>query len=259
MIGIFDSGLGGLTVVRELLRRSPTTSFVYLGDTARVPYGNKSHDTICAYAIEDVSFLQAHGATDIVIACNTVSAHALSRLRETFPHLRFFDVITPAIEAAMQTSATRIGVIGTRATIGSDVYAKQILARDSRKNVFSVACPLFVPLVEEGWIKHVETKRIVRRYLASLRQHQIDTLILGCTHYPLLQSVIRSSLQKRVRIIDSPCALWDMVARTAPELLHADQPPTQEYYFTDLSDRGREMAHAWLRQPIVMQKADLTN
>lgn len=260
LIGIFDSGLGGLTVVRELLRRVPSASFLYLGDTARVPYGNKSPETICQYALQDVAFLIERGATDIVIACNTVSAYALPMLQQRYPEVRFFDVITPAVQAAVDLEGERIGVIGTRATIGSKIYETSIKQLDTGKEVLSVACPLFVPLVEEGWLKHVETRRIVRRYLAPLRQKQMDTLILGCTHYPLLQAIIRASVQKRVTIIDSPSAVWNAIEKIAPNLLIADQHNIrQEYFFTDLSDRTREIACSWLGMPVTLKSATLSS
>ena len=261
LIGIFDSGLGGLTIVRELLKRSPRTSFVYLGDTARVPYGNRSPATICQYAKEDVRFLLTLGVTDIVVACHTVSAHALSELCMSFPQVPFYDVIHPVVKEATMDGMQRIGVIGTRATIASGIYQREIQRVHPTQEVLSVACPLFVPLVEEGWIHQPETKKIVRRYLAPLKQKQIDTLILGCTHYPLLERVIKATLQKRVTLIHTPSALWNDVAERSPELfsMSDDNQFRQEYYFTDISDRTREMARAWLEQPILLKKAHVSN
>jgi len=268
MLGIFDSGIGGLTVVRALLRRYPQTPFVYLGDTARTPYGNKSPDMVRQYAIEDARFLLNQGATDIVIACNTASALALDNLRAAFsggtgpgyagPSVRFFDVITPAVSAVIASSWHKVGVIGTRATIGSDIYASRIAAAKPVVEVASVACPLFVPLVEEGWMRFPETKRIVRRYLAPLRQKQIDALILGCTHYPLLESVIRASLQKRVRIIDSPSVLLKQIEEQAPELLQKNGIDLQRYFFTDVSAHTDRVASRWLGKIIKGEKAELT-
>jgi len=283
MLGIFDSGIGGLTVIREILRRAPETSFVYLGDTARTPYGNKSADTIKQYAIEDAAFLLKQGATDIIVACNTASSLALEALKETYPNVRFFDVISPAIRAVVQSHAQKIGVIGTRATINSGTYENRLKEQysvipakagihpmdsslrwnDKKKSldVLSVACPLFVPLVEEGWTKKPETKRIVRTYLQPLRQKQIDALILGCTHYPLLQSVIRSALQKRVKIIDSPSALMDQIEKEAPELLNppltrgAGGVSVQKYYFTDVSAHTDAIASRWLGRAVKGEKA----
>ncbi len=258
-IGIFDSGLGGLTVVRELLRRAPHAPFLYLGDTARVPYGNRSAQTICQYALQDVAFLIKQGATDIVVACNTVSAHALPTLRATYPEVRFFDVISPAVKRVSQLAVKRVGVIGTRATIQSDIYRQHIQRLNAAQEVISVACPLFVPLVEEGWMKMPETKRIVRHYLAPLKQKQIEALILGCTHYPLLEKEIRTSVQKRVKIIDSASALWDELSEQAPELLSSSDDPSdsQVYFFTDLSDRTRDICQRWLGRTVELTLATL--
>lgn len=250
MLGLFDSGIGGLTVVKELLRRAPNASFVYLGDTARTPYGNKSAETITAYAIDDARFLMDRGATAIAIACNSVSAVALDALREAFPSVPFFDVITPAVEAAKAFAS--VGVIGTRATINSGVYEKRLTEARPDARVISTACPLFVPLVEEGWTDKPETKRIVRAYLQDIRQAQVDALILGCTHYPLLADVIRASLQRRVRIIDSPSALLD---RIEPE---EAEKAKQEYFFTDLSPLTDRLASAWLGRTVRGERAVFT-
>lgn len=244
MLGIFDSGIGGLTVIKELLRRHPDVGFAYLGDTARTPYGNKSPETIQRYALEDARFLINKGATTILVACNTVSAVAMDELRQTFPNTLFFDVITPTVHAS---TGKRIGVIGTRATIASGIYKQRLIERHVNCEVLSHACPLFVPLVEENWMRKSETKRIARTYLEPLRTQQIDTLILGCTHYPLLQNVIRASLQKRVNIIDSPSALMDAVERDAGyELIHG----AQEYFFTDPSTNVNTIATRWLGKEI---------
>jgi glutamate racemase len=260
MLGIFDSGIGGLTVVREILRRAPQTSFVYLGDTARAPYGNKSAETIGRYAVEDVAFLLAQGATDIVVACNTASSLALEALRQAYPQTRFFDVITPAVAALHELpQLKKIGVIGTRATIRSGTYEKRLKEslNNSSVQIFSVACPLFVPLVEENWLKRPETKRIARAYLQPLRQHQIDALVLGCTHYPLLEPVIRTSLQKRVQIIDSPSALVSQLEKEAPELLAVGHELRQEYFFTDTSPLTDQIAGRWLGRIIKSRHGEL--
>lgn len=259
MIGIFDSGIGGLTVVKELLQRAPRVAFAYLGDTARAPYGNKSADVIIQYATEDVAFLVGRGATDIIVACNTVSSVALDALRAAFPRVRFFDVISPAVEKARERAGDmqtlKIGVIGTRATIGSGVYEKQIKEWLPDAEVVSVACPLFVPLVEEDWVAQPETKRIVRRSLARIRQQRVDMLILGCTHYPLLLPAIRASLQRRVAIIDSPSAVLDHIAKNAPELLREEG--VQSYYFSDASPHTDRIATRWLGKTIHGERATL--
>jgi glutamate racemase len=258
MLGLFDSGVGGLTVVKELLKRSPNASFVYLGDTARAPYGNKSAETIKRYAIEDARFLIDHGATSIAVACNTASALALDALRTTYPSVRFFDVISPSIDATWRLRPKKVGVIGTRATIGSSVYERSLKTiSDGAIDIISAACPLFVPFVEENWIRKPETKRIAKTYLAKIRQKQVDALILGCTHYPLLQNVIRSSLQKRVRIVNAAAAILDRIAAEAPELMQDATSPSQTFYFTDATAQTQAIADRWLGKHVPCQTTEL--
>jgi glutamate racemase len=269
MLGLFDSGVGGLTVVKELLRRAPDASFVYLGDTARVPYGNKSAETITRYALEDTAFLVANGATAVAVACNTVSSVAMEALRNAFPQVRFFDVVEPAVDAAIKvvakrrTRQPRVGVIGTRATVQSGIYAKCLTERGPNFGVkdlvvVSQACPLFVPLVEENWMRRPETQRIARTYLSPLRQKQVDALILGCTHYPLLTPVIKASLQKAVTIVDSPKAILDVIEADAPELLEPSPAPRQEFFFTDVTPHVEALASRWLKRPVHGQVAVLS-
>jgi glutamate racemase len=253
MLGIFDSGIGGLTVVRELLKRRSDASFLYLGDTARTPYGNKSKETIARYAVEDARFLVSHGADTLVVACNSMSAYAMDALAAAFPSLRIFEVITPAVRRAAEVTHGRIGVIGTRATIGSGIYEQRLKESKPDASVISVACPLFVPLVEEGWLDTRETKQIARRYLASLKEKQIDTLILGCTHYPLLTPVIRQRVGRRVNIIDSASSVIDEIER------HADSIATgvQRYFFTDDNPRTADIARKWLGRDITCERAEV--
>lgn len=242
MIGIFDSGIGGLTVVKELRRQRPKVAFVYLGDTARMPYGNKNRETIVRYALQDARFLVSRGATSLVIACNSASAAAADRLREEYPGLPVFDVIAPAVHQARTQGFRRIGVIGTRATVASGAYERALRAEGIHE-VLLQACPLLVPLIEEGWLQKAETKRIVKGYLRSLRQAQVDALILGCTHYPLLAPVIRRFMGNRVRLIDPGVAVvQSLLASVGPSL--ADGPQT--YCLTDTSSRSSTIASAWL-------------
>ena len=203
MIGIFDSGIGGLTVVRAFVNELPGYDIVYFGDTARTPYGNKSPETVIRYAIENTEFLIQKGAKIIVMACNTASSLAFSQVAEEFD-VPVFEVVTPAVELAVNTTTkSKIGIIGTRATVKSEFYEKKIREIDSNLKVFSRACPLLAPLVEEGWLKKPETSMIIKKYLHPLKVRQIDTLILGCTHYPLLKKIIQRKIGKRVNIIDS--------------------------------------------------------
>jgi glutamate racemase len=251
MIGIFDSGVGGLTVVRELLRRSPDASFVYLGDTARLPYGNKSPETIVRFTLEDAAFLVAHGATSLVVACNTMSAHAVDALRKTYPALPIFDVITPAVRVASHLGAKRVGVIGTRATVASGAYDRLLEAQGIE--VIARACPLFVPLVEEGWLDDGETKRIVKHYLSPVRQGDVDALILGCTHYPLLAPVIGRFMGRSVSLIDSGAVVVEELLKG----VQLDSARQQSYFLTDRSARSEEIAQQWLKRPVNFDKADL--
>ncbi|MDH5298483.1 MAG: glutamate racemase [Desulfobulbaceae bacterium] len=203
MIGIFDSGVGGMTVAKAVEQTLPDYRLIYFGDLARTPYGSKSPETITDYARQDTEFLLSRGAKLIIIACNTAASIASDVLRREFD-VPIFEVITPAVAKAVATSRTgRIGVIGTRATINSNVYEQKIKELNSEASIFSQPCPLLVPLVEEGWLDKRETKMILRRYLAPLKRQQVDTLVLGCTHYPLLNDLIQPRVGKRTRVIDS--------------------------------------------------------
>ena len=202
-IGVFDSGIGGLTVVREIARQLPHESIVYFGDTARVPYGPKSPDTVRRYSREITSYLEAEGVKAVVVACNTATAHALPDLQATFG-LPIVGVVNPGASAAVQASAHgEIGVIGTAGTVRSGAYERAIHALAPAAHVTARACPLFVPLVEEGWLDTEPTRLIAREYLAPLAAAHIDTLVLGCTHYPLLKPLLAEVLGPDVRLIDS--------------------------------------------------------
>jgi len=202
-IGVFDSGIGGLTVVAALKRALPDADILYLGDTARVPYGGKSAETVTRYSSEIVAILQSEGASPIVAACNTASALAVPRLGQSVA-VPLIGVIDPGAEAAVR--ATRngsIGVIGTRATIGSGAYTRAIHALKPEVNVLGTPCPLLVPLIEEGLLEDSVTETVVRRYLEPMMEKGIDTLVLGCTHYPLLRPLIARVCGPRITLVDS--------------------------------------------------------
>jgi len=202
-IGIFDSGVGGLTVFRRVAEYLPAESIIYLGDTARVPYGTKSADTVIRYARACADMLLACGVKMLVVACNTASAYALDALRENVS-VPVVGVVSPGAAAAVRTTRNdRIGVIGTAGTIASRQYTKAIQALAPDAQVFSKACPLFVPLAEEGWTDGDVPRRVAREYLADFVDHEIDTLVLGCTHYPLLKPVIAENIGAGVTLIDS--------------------------------------------------------
>ncbi|HEV2664496.1 MAG TPA: glutamate racemase, partial [Blastocatellia bacterium] len=218
-IGIFDSGVGGLTVLRAVRKRLPHEDVIYLGDTARVPYGMKSRRTIERYAVEDAGFLARKGVKMLVIACNTISAMARERLRAEFD-LPLLSVIGPGARmAARVTRGGRIGVIATEATVESGAYERAIreAAGDREVEIFSRACPLFVPLVEEGETDSQITRLVAEQYLAPLREKRIDTLVLGCTHYPVLKSVIKSTIgatdEVDVTLVDSAEATAEETAQ----------------------------------------------
>jgi glutamate racemase len=202
-VGVFDSGMGGLTVVREIITQLPNESVIYFGDTARVPYGPKSPDTVLRYSREITTYLRGEGVKALVIACNTATAHALPALRREFD-LPIVGVIEPGARAAASATKTRrVGVIGTAGTIRSHAYEKEIRKLMPDAQVTAQACALFVPLVEEGWVDTEPTRAIARNYLAPLVTAEIDTLVLGCTHYPLMKTVIGNVVGREVRLIDS--------------------------------------------------------
>jgi glutamate racemase len=202
-IGVFDSGIGGLTVFRELIRQLPNESIIYFGDTARVPYGPKSPDTVLRYSQEIAGFLEKQGIKALVVACNTATAHAVPALREEM-NIPVVGVIEPGARAAVgATKSGAIGVIGTEGTIRSRAYEAAILQLTPDARISALACPLFVPLVEEGWLETEPTLLIAQEYLTPLRDAHIDTLVLGCTHYPLLKRVIGTVIGREVRLIDS--------------------------------------------------------
>ena len=259
-IGIFDSGVGGLTVMRELRRLLPAENLVYLGDTARVPYGNKSHATVTRYATEDVQFLLGQGVKMIVIACNTASAIATPVLRGKFPEVPILGMIGPGSRAAMAATRNgRIGVIATSATIGSGAYEARIhrtfaAAGRAPEMVVSQACPLFVPLVEEGETHSAITRLVAEKYLAGLRGAGIDALVLGCTHYPLLKSVIAETMGPEVALVDSAEAAAAESAALLRDrgLLTSNNtgPGTESFHVTDAASRFHGIAESFLGHPV---------
>jgi glutamate racemase len=205
-IGVFDSGIGGLTVVRELMHLLPHEDIVYFGDTARVPYGTKSEKVIRNFAVEDTLFLRKQGVKMVVVACNTVSAVALGLLEEKFA-LPLVGVVKPgAAEAARRTRNKKVGVIGTPRTVSSGIYEREIRTLDHTVQVFSKACPLFVPIVEEGWEEKEATLLVAREYMEVIKAMGVDTLVLGCTHYPLLSNALTQVMGRGVQLVNSGAA-----------------------------------------------------
>ena len=215
-IGIFDSGIGGLTVVKAIQAALPSERIIYFGDTARVPYGSKSQITIRKYAHDDIAILMRYQPKMIIVACNTVSALALDVVEKACGNIPVLGVLKAGAKLAVQTTNNnRIGVIGTQATVCSNAYAFAINMLNPEIEVISQACPLFVPLAEEGFIDHPATKLIAKEYLTEFRKQEIDTLVLGCTHYPILRGIIEETIGHDIRIIDSA----EAVARRIKELM----------------------------------------
>jgi len=252
-IGIFDSGIGGLTVARQIHKLMPNEDLVYLGDTARVPYGTKSPSTVVRFACEDTQFLLQQNVKAVIVACNTCSAWALPTLERKFK-VPIFGVIVPGVMAALEkTRSGRIGVIGTSATIRSKAYANGLMTRGQTTVVFARACPLLVPLVEEGWTDNKITQAILRTYLAPMLRSRIDTLVLGCTHYPLLKKVIRGVVGKEVALVDSAesCAQFLSERLDGTKLLARTRRRAGviQPFVTDEVERFDEMARRFLGVP----------
>lgn len=250
-IGVFDSGIGGLTVVRALMRRLPHENLVYFGDTARVPYGPKSTQVIREYSAQDTDFLVGHGVKMIVVACNTVSSVALDVVQK-HAKVPVVGVILPgAKSAALATTKKRVGVIGTIGTISSNAYANAIRQFDASVEVIGQACPLFVPLAEEGWIDHKATELIAREYLFPLKLQKIDTLVLGCTHYPILKDTIARVLNGGVRLIDSGEAAAEEVedVLVQHEFRNSSSDNAHvEFYVSDIPHKFAEVGERFLGQ-----------
>jgi glutamate racemase len=254
MIGVFDSGIGGLTVVRALKQRLADYDVVYFGDTARTPYGTKSPQTVNAYALQGIEFLVNQGAGVIVVACNTASSVAIEQIIQT-SRVPVIESITPAAAMAVESSTNlRIGVIGTQTTVASGVYEKKIQALGAHIQVISAACPLLVPLVEEWWLKKPETNRIVKKYLQPLKVRQIDTLILGCTHFSLLKKTIQMKIGRRVNIIDSVAAvaenLKDYLQDHGQVAASLSKNGRMRIFVSDLTDQIEHSAKMILRRNV---------
>jgi glutamate racemase len=255
-IGIFDSGIGGLTVFQAIEKSLPGESFIYLGDTARVPYGTKSCETVTQYSRENTEFLIKHGVKAVVVACNTASAFAIKVLQDEF-ELPILGVIEPGAHEAVRISQSlRIGVLGTSGTVSSRAYEKAIKDLSDDAVVMSQACPLFVPLIEEGWINDQETESIARRYLAPLMEAEVDTIILGCTHYPLLKNVIQKIVGDGVQLVDARAtavALKNLLEEKGLLSVGAQQAapdPEHQFYVTDSVERFERVGKMFLGKPL---------
>lgn len=255
-IGVFDSGLGGLTVVRALRQELPREQILYYGDTARVPYGTKSKEAIIRFSKENARILLRYRVKMIVVACNSCSSYALPVLKQNFP-VPVVGVIEPGARKAVEvTRSKRVGVIATAATVKSQAYGKAIKKYSRSMKVFSQACPLFVPLVEEGWAGKPISLMIALDYLTFLKKIKIDTLILGCTHYPLLKNTLQKAVGKRVALIDSGRAVAQEVKEILrkKDLLRASKArPKHRFLISDKPQEFRRIARAFLGENIAVQ------
>ena len=259
-IGVFDSGVGGLTVVKEIMRQLPAESLVYFGDTARVPYGSKSQKTVCKYSKQIVRFLQTKQVKAIVVACNTASALALDEIRADI-EIPIIGVVEPgAIMAANTTRTNNIGIIGTESTIKSGVYSKYLHKINPEITVVSKACPLFVPLVEEGLWEDRVTEDIAGRYLHEFKEYDIDSLILGCTHYPLLKRTIGREVGENVKLVNPAYETAMELKRVldAQGILNEKEPALGEnryqFYVSDAAEKFKRFANSIIKYGILSAK-----
>jgi len=252
-VGVFDSGVGGLTVVKQIFRKLPKEQVIYFGDTGRFPYGIRSAEVIKSFSRQNVNFLLEQKVKIIVVACNTASAHALDYIKKIF-NIPMVGVIEPGAKAAAHyTKNSRIGVIGTEGTIESSSYTKALLKINPRLKVFSMACPLFVALAENGYINKEAAYLIAEDYLGFMKQKNIDTLVLGCTHYPPLKNVIRKVMGKHVRLVDSA----EETARSVKALLadlqlnsRAKKVKAHKYFVSDTPDKMKRMSRHFVGRQI---------
>jgi glutamate racemase len=251
-IGLFDSGVGGLTVMQEIARLLPNENLIYLGDTARVPYGNKSSGTIIRYSIENAIFLLEKQIKILIIACNTASALALCKLRQIF-NIPILGVIEPgAQQAAATTRNKRIAVLGTKSTIESGAYQKAILTLLPQATIFPISCPLLVPLVEEQFLYHPASKLIIENYLKELKYADVDTILLGCTHYPLLKHFITDIMGSKVTVVDSAstCATAVKTLLESNQLAYSHNQALHRYFVTDDPDKFRYLGEHLFQSPL---------
>lgn len=248
-IGVFDSGVGGLTVAREIMRHLPNENIVYFGDTARVPYGSKSKDNIIRYSRQIINFLMTKGVKAIVIACNTASAQALEVVQKEY-EVPIIGVVEPGARAALEvTESKKVGVIGTEGTVRSGMYEKVIQGIQPDVSVTAKACPLFVPLVEEGFKDHHVTEEIIDYYLASMKETDIDALILGCTHYPLLRSKIMEYVGDKIKLVN-PAYETAMDLRKLLQENDMENPDVEgdhgsySFYVSDAADKFKQFANS---------------
>jgi len=267
MIGIFDSGIGGLTILKAVAEKLSGYQLLYLGDTARTPYGNRSQEVVYQFSVQAIDYLFKQGCELIIVACNTASAEALRKIQQeylpkNYPDKRVLGVIRPVVEAAAESSKNnRIGVVGTKGTVSSGAYERELKAIDPAIVVFQVACPMLVPAVEEGMIGRPETMKMIRNYVRPLKQQSIDTLILGCTHYPFLYQQFQEAVGKNIRVLNSPEIvaekLQDYLSRHTEIESKIKKGSDHKFLVTDITETFQESAEKWLGQKIIFEKIEL--
>lgn len=259
-IGVFDSGVGGLTVVKQVMKVMPHEHIVYFGDTARVPYGTKSKDAVTKYSLQNVRFLQSKDVKAIIVACNTASSNSLEAMRAA-TDIPIFGVVVPGVEAAVRaTQNQKVGVIGTIATVRSGAYESMIRQKNPDIAVYSKACPLFVPLAEEGWTDNDISRLTAQQYLKELLAKDIDTLVLGCTHYPLLKRCIGTTVGERVKLVDPAKAtarqVRDFLAQQN-RLNENDTEGERHFYLSDTTSMFQALCQKALKHPYDAQIIDI--
>jgi glutamate racemase len=265
-IGIFDSGLGGLIILKEIIKKLPEYDYIYLGDNARTPYGNRSREVIYNFTEQAVDFLFKQDCQLIIIACNTASAEALFKIQnewlpKNYPDRRVLGVIRPVVEKAITVGKKKIGIIGTKGTVNSHVYIEEIQNKKPQLEVLQQACPLLVPLVEEGWQKTDVTKKVLRTYLKPLKLAKVDTLILGCTHYPILFKEIQGIMGSRTKVLHSgeivADSLADYLKRHSEIDSKLDKNSQNKFFVTDLSAHYQKLGEEWFNKDIKFEKVEL--
>ncbi len=258
-IGIFDSGVGGLTVTKEVINVLPKENIVYFGDTARVPYGSKSKELVYKFSCQIIRFLKEKNIKAIIIACNTVSSNCYEDLKKEFFDIPIIEVLEPGVNSAIRVTKNRkIGVIGTEATIRSGQYEKKLKDKLIDVNVFSKACPLFVPLAEEGFLEDIITKNVAKKYLADFKNNNIDSLILGCTHYPLLKLVIQKVLGDEVNIVDPAFETAKKMKRYLEDNnMYNTKGGEHKFYVSDKNDKFDFICSLVLKSKYVAEKVNI--
>ena len=250
-IGVFDSGLGGLTVLKYLLKKLPSHNFIYLGDLANLPYGNKSQDRIIDYSIKCSKFLQSKNVSSIIVACNTASSLAFQEIQKHIPNIPIFNVIDPCVDRVVQSDSKKIGVLGTEKTIASNIYAQLINQINKNIHIYNKACPLFVPIVEEGLEDSAIARHTIKHYLYDMKAEKVDKIILGCTHYPILLKSLNNFFNNNIEILHSGPIIADKLFNLTTN--QQGQPAKKQevqYYVTDLPARFSRYGNKFLDDKI---------